>query len=231
MHIQWLGHSAFKLTSADTSILIDPFLTGNPKFTGDLDETIAGVSHILLTHAHNDHFGDTIQIMEKTGATLIAMAEIAGYVSRGLPGAKAVGMNMGGTFDAGGFTVSQVQAFHSSSYTTSDGEIIYGGMPAGLIIGMDGHRIYHMGDTAIFSDMALINDLHQPDIGIVPMGGHFTMDAKTAARAVNSYFNFAKVLPCHYLTFPMLAQSADEFAGAVKQAEVLTPAPMESVEI
>ena len=119
-----------------------------------------------------------------------------------------------------------VQAFHSSSYAAPDGRIIYGGMPTGLIVSIDRRRIYHMGDTGIFADMALINEIYKPDIGIVPIGDHFTMDGKTAALAINRYFEFADVFPCHYKTFPLLAQSADEFKAEVKKAKVHTPDPM-----
>ncbi len=232
MKIQWLGHSAFKITGDKTSVLIDPFLNGNPKFTGKIDEATKGISHVLLTHAHNDHFGDTLAILEKTGATLVAMVEIADFVSTAQPGAKVVGMNFGGTLHTDeGFAVSLVPAWHTSSLNLPDGRVINGGVPAGIVLGMDGHTLLHMGDTAIFSDMALINELHKPDIGIVPIGGHFTMDPKTAALAVNRFFDFRTVIPCHYLTFPLLAQSADAFVSGVTKGKVLTPAPMATVEI
>jgi len=232
MKIQWLGHSAFKFIGDTTSVLVDPFLTGNPKFTGTLDAACQGVSHVFLTHFHNDHFGDTIEVLKRTGATLVAMPEITDWVTGQDDGVSTVAMNMGGTYRTPeGVTVSPVQAFHSSSLTLAEGTGVYGGMPAGLVIGMDGHTLYHMGDTTIFSDMALINELHEPDIGIVPIGGHFTMDAKTAALAVNRYCRFKTVLPCHYLTFPVLAQSADDFVAGVEKAKVVTPAPMETVEV
>lgn len=232
MKIQWLGHSAFKITGRTTSVLIDPFLSGNPKFTGTPAEVAEGVSHVLLTHAHNDHFGDTLALLEMSGATLVAIVEIANYVRSVRPGARTIGMNFGGTVTTPqGLTVSLVPAWHSSVFADGKGQVINGGLPAGIVLGMDGHRICHMGDTTIFSDMALINEIHKPDIGIVPIGGHFTMDAKVAALAVNRYFTFDTVLPCHYLTFPILAQSADEFVAGVAKARVLTPAPMGVVEV
>ncbi len=232
MKIQWLGHSAFKIIGEKTSVLIDPFLSGNPKFTGTLDEVGEGVSHILLTHAHNDHFGDTIELIKQTGATLVAIVELANHVKATLPDANVVGLNFGGSLETkDGFLVSLVPAWHSSTLTQPDGRVVNGGMPAGIVLGMDGHSIYHMGDTTIFSDMELVNELYDPDIGIVPIGGHFTMDAKMAAMAVNRYFEFLTVIPCHYMTFPLLAQSADEFAEAIETAEVLAPMPMETVEV
>jgi len=231
MKIQWLGHSAFKITGTSATLLVDPFLTGNPKFSGNRDEVLEGVTHVLLTHGHNDHFGDTIAILEQTGATLIATPELAGYANSCTDKGHFVGMNIGGTVAQKGFSVSMVQAFHSSSYTTAEGAVIYGGMPTGLIIAIDDHVIYHMGDTGIFADMALINEMYQPDIGIVPIGDHFTMDSKAAALAVNRYFDFKTVIPCHYLTFPLLTQSADTFVAAVEKAEVKTPSPMDVIEI
>lgn len=229
MQIQWLGHSAFKIVGSEASVLIDPFLSGNPRFSGSLDEACDGVTHVLVTHAHNDHLGDAVTIMQKTGATLVAMVEITDFVQTHHGMNSVVGMNIGGTLQQAGVAVSMVQAFHSSSYNLADGGRVYGGMPAGLIVEMDGHRIYHMGDTGIFSDMGLINELYRPDIGIVPIGGHYTMDARAAALAVNRYFDFETVIPCHYLTFPGLAQSADPFVAAVKKGRVLTPQPMETL--
>ncbi|MBU1175995.1 MAG: metal-dependent hydrolase [Alphaproteobacteria bacterium] len=232
MKIQWLGHSAFKVMGANACVLIDPFLSGNPKFTGTIDKAAEGVGHVLLTHAHNDHVGDTLAILDRTGATLVTMVELAGYLGSALHGAKSIGLNYGGTHHThDGLEIALVPAWHTSSYSASDGSIVDGGMPAGVVLKIDGHTILHMGDTTIFSDMALINEIYRPDIGIVPIGGHYTMDARVAALAVNRYFDFDTILPCHYLTFPSLAQSADAFVAAVTKGTVLTPAPMETVEI
>jgi len=231
MKIQWLGHAAFKLVGQDATVLIDPFLSGNPKFEGDIDEVTADVTHVLLTHGHNDHFGDTIEICQKTGATLIAMIELTDYVEMNHEGISVVPTNMGGTIRQDGFSVTSVQAFHSSSYNTPDGQAIYGGMPTGLIVDMDGQKVYHMGDTTIFSDMGLINELYRPDIGIVPIGDHFTMGPDIAALAVNRYFDFKTVIPCHYMTFDLLAQSASGFAGKVEKGRVEIMDPMGTLEV
>lgn len=229
MKIQWLGHSAFKLTGDGACVLIDPFLTGNPSFSGTFDEAAEGVTHILLTHGHNDHFGDTFALLESTGAQFVAPFELAEYVAAKSGSPNCVGMGIGGRFQAEGFAVSMVQAFHSSSYEEPEGGVIYGGMPTGLIVEMDAHRIYHMGDTGLFGDMALIAELAKPTIGIVPIGGHFTMDADAAALAVNRYFDFDTVIPCHYGTFPVLAQDAKHFAQKVTKGKVLVPNPMETM--
>lgn len=231
MKIQWLGHSAFKLIADHAVVLIDPFLNGNPKFSGTVAETAKGVTHVLLTHGHNDHFGDTLEILKATQAIFVSTPELAGYVSAQSGAKNCVGMNIGGTLEADGIKITMVQAFHSSSYTEPGGKVVYGGMPTGLIIEMGGHRVYHMGDTGVFADMGLINELYHPDVGIVPMGGHFTMDAEAAALAVNRYFDFETVIPCHYGTFPILAESAKPFAEKVKKGTVRVPDPMETIEI
>ena len=226
MKIQWLGHSAFKATLGSAQVLFDPYLNGNPKFSGDFGKTIAGATHVLMTHAHNDHFGDTIEILRQTGATLVATYEICSYVSSQYSGAKTCPMNIGGTAPVGPISVTMTRAHHSSSYAAPDGKIVYGGEPAGLIARADGHSIYHMGDTCSYADMAIVDELHKPEIGIVPIGDWFTMGPREAALAVNRYFHFKAVIPCHYLTFPLLAQSAEEFVRQVKNVEVWAPAPM-----
>lgn len=226
MNIQWLGHSAFKVTAGKTQVLFDPFLTGNPKFSGDLAATIAGTTHVLLTHGHNDHFGDTIEILRQTGATLVTTPELHDYVYSVLPKASLVDMSLGGQVEVSGVTVAMVRADHSSSYLTADGKVIYGGMPTGLILKLDGHNLYHMGDTAAFSDLGLIAELHQPDIVIAPIGGHFTMGVREAALAIDRWLRPKVVIPCHYGTFPALAPSAEPFMAAVKSCEVWAPEPM-----
>jgi L-ascorbate metabolism protein UlaG (beta-lactamase superfamily) len=130
--------------------------------------------------------------------------------------------NTGGTVADGDFTVTFVRADHSSS-TMVDGEFKYLGNPLGVIIKADGRVLYHMGDTDIFSDMALINELHAPDIGIVPIGDRFTMSAKTAALACKRYFKFKTVIPCHYRTFPVLEADASAFLAEMAGENVSVP--------
>lgn len=230
MQIQYLGHSAFKLIGKDAVVLIDPWLNGNPRFSGDYEEVIKDVTHICLTHMHNDHFGDTLDILKKTGAKLFALIEIADYVE-GKQGGDVVPTNFGGTVDLDGIKATLVPAVHTSGLTNDDGTTIFGGQPGGLIIEIDGQTVYHMGDTAIFGDMALIAELYDPDIGIVPIGGHFTMDARTAALAVDRYFGMERVIPCHYATFGVLAPNADEFAATVQSTKVEVMAPMSVLQI
>ena len=211
MKITWFGHSAFRVEAGGAAILIDPFLTGNPAFEGDADAASAGCTHVVLTHGHDDHVGDTPAILEKSGAQLVANYEICMWISSTFGHENVNPTNHGGTVDCGGFTVSFTNAVHSSG-TTKDGQSIYLGNPAGVVIKADGEpALYHMGDTDIFSDMALINDIYAPDIGIVPIGDRFTMGAKTAAMACKRFFRFKTVIPCHYGTFPILDQTADAF--------------------
>jgi L-ascorbate metabolism protein UlaG (beta-lactamase superfamily) len=230
MQIQWLGHSAFKIVAGEAQVLFDPFLTGNPKFSGDVAKVIRGTTHVLLTHGHNDHFGDTIDILKKTGATLVSTPELCNYVGSVATDVKLHGMNIGGSTQVGSISIAMVRAYHSSSYNAPDGRVIYGGMPTGLVLKAGGRSIYHMGDTSAYSDMALVHEFHRPDIGIVPIGDHYTMGEDEAAYAVNHWFDFKIVIPCHYATFPGLVKTPDAFKTKVTRGEVWPLAPMESRE-
>ncbi|WP_417671398.1 metal-dependent hydrolase [Roseibium sp.] len=216
MKLTWYGHSAFKVEIKDASILIDPFLTGNPKFPSELtvDAVAEGVTHVVLTHGHDDHIGDSIEILKKTGALLSSNAEICGWAaSKGVENVSP--MNSGGKVDVGPFSVALTVAHHSSS-TNADGGRAYLGNPHGVIIEADGEpTLYHMGDTDIFSDMGLINEIYAPKVGIVPIGDRFTMGGKMAALACNRFFNFETIVPCHFGTFPIIDQTADTFIGGL----------------
>lgn len=234
MKLTWFGHSAFALEFADKKILIDPFLSDNPKFEGSVDSVSAGCTHVLLTHGHNDHVGDTLAILKATEAQLVANFEICMWlVSQGASGERINPGNHGGTVDCGGFTTSFVNALHSSG-TTVDRASIYLGNPLGLIVKADGEpTVYHMGDTEIFGDMELINELHAPEVGIVPIGDRFTMGAKSAALACRRYFDFKTIFPAHYGTFPIIDQTADAFVEAMASdaGSVKVLAPGERIEI
>lgn len=220
MQITWFGHSAFRLDFGGHVVLIDPFLTGNPSFDGDRQAAARGATHILLTHGHGDHVGDTLAIAAETGAKVVANFEICMWlVSKGLKAFDP--MNIGGTTDQGGFTVTLVRADHSSS-----DENVPLGNPGGIIVKADGEpTVYHMGDTDIFGDMALIAEIHEPEVAMVPIGDRFTMNPVTAALAVRRFFRLRTAIPCHYGSFPIIEPTADKFVAAMHghETQVLVP--------
>jgi L-ascorbate metabolism protein UlaG (beta-lactamase superfamily) len=231
MKITWFGHSAFRVDIAGAAIMIDPFI-GNPTFEGDQKAAYEGATHVVLTHGHDDHTGSTVEICKATGATMIANFEICNFLA-----AKGVENfspgNHGGSVDYGPFSVAFVPAWHSSS-TIIDGTPVYLGNPAGVVISAPNEKtLLHMGDTDIFSDMALINEIYQPQIGIVPIGDRFTMGAKLAAMACYRFYAFETVIPCHYATFPIIDQTADKFVAAMagSKTRVLVPERGTPVEL
>jgi L-ascorbate metabolism protein UlaG (beta-lactamase superfamily) len=235
MKLTWYGHSTFKIEAGGASILIDPFLSGNPSWDGGWEEPAKGVTHVLLTHGHDDHLGDSADILKSTGAMLVANFEICMYlVGKGVSQDRINPGNFGGTVDCGGFTTTFVQALHSSSTQGQGGANTYLGNPGGLILHFpEDKTLYHMGDTDIFTDMGLINELHEPKIGLVPIGDRFTMGGAVAALACRRFFDFETVVPCHYATFGLLDQNADKFVEGLKGSGTapLVPKIGEAVEL
>lgn len=218
MKITWYGHSAFRIDHGGNRILIDPFLSGNPLWDRGWEEPADGATHVMLTHGHDDHIGDSIDILKSSGAMLVANFEICMYlVGKGVDEGQINPGNHGGTVDCGGFKASFVRADHSSSSQIGGGQNVYLGNPGGLVLAFDdAPTVYHMGDTDIFSDMGLIDEFHRPQIGIVPIGDRFTMGAQAAAVACRRYFGFDTIVPCHFGTFPVLDQTPDAFIEAME---------------
>ena len=231
MKLTWYGQSAFRIEVKGATILIDPFLSGNPLWKKGWEGPAEGVTHVLLTHGHGDHVGDALAILKRTGAMLVANPEVSNYLAgEGADQAKINQGNTGGTVDCGGFTTTFVHALHSSSY--ADG--LYMGNPNGLVLHFPGDKtLYHMGDTDIFSDMALINELHEPKIGLVPIGDRFTMGSAVAALACRRFLKFETVVPCHYRTFGLLDQTPDKFVSGMEGSDtkVLVPEIGDAVEL
>jgi L-ascorbate metabolism protein UlaG (beta-lactamase superfamily) len=232
MKLTWFGHSAFRVEFGNARILIDPFLSGNPTFKGDVKQASAGCTHVLVTHGHNDHLGDTVDVCKATGAMAVGAAELCDWLEeRGVE--KVNPGNHGGTVDCGGFRVSFVNALHSSSWHSEKG-IAYLGNPLGLVVSAPGEPVlYHMGDTGIFGDMALVNEIYAPEVGIVPIGDRYTMGGKLAAMACKRFFRFRRIIPCHYGTFPALDQTAEKFIAEMggDSGKVLVPERGKAVEV
>jgi L-ascorbate metabolism protein UlaG (beta-lactamase superfamily) len=208
MDIRFLGHAAFALEHDGKTVLIDPFLTGNPKAAASADDVSADA--ILLTHGHGDHYGDTVAIAKRTGAPVAAITEIAGEISQ--EGIDANDVNLGGTAEYDWGSVRLTPAFHTS--TTPNGTV---SAPAGLVIEIGDKRIYHLGDTALFSDLALPKRRGHIDVALMCIGGHYTMDRFDAVAAAEMV-GADQVIPCHYDTFPPIATDVQAFKSDVQNA-------------
>ena len=208
MDIRFLGHACFELTDGDNRVLIDPFLTGNPKAAveaGDVDPT-----HIFLTHGHADHLGDTVDIAKRTSAQVVAIVELANEV--GESGVDNVSdPNIGGTIEFdGGVWVRYVPAWHTAVSPSGTPHT-----PAGIVVGIGGKVVYHLGDTGLFSDLALPGRRDDIDVALMCIGGHYTMDRHDAVRAAE-LVAAKRVIPCHYDTFPPIETDAEAFKREVE---------------
>ena len=212
MDIRFLGHAAFELTEGDTRVLIDPFLTGNPKAAVAADELEP--THIFLTHGHADHIGDTVDIAKRTGAQVVAIVELANELQE--DGVENVSdPNIGGTVEFGNVSVRLTPAWHTS--TTPKGTV---NTPAGLLVKIGDTTVYHLGDTALFSDLALVRARDPIDVALMCIGGHYTMDRLDAVAAAQ-LLAARQVIPCHYNTFPPIETDAEAFKNDVQGSEVV----------
>ncbi|MDC0335740.1 metal-dependent hydrolase [Pseudodesulfovibrio sp.] len=217
MEITWYGHANFKITTGDTTVLIDPFFVGNPSSPTTYQE-IDACDLILVTHDHTDHVGQTLELAIKHDAEVVAIFDtIQSLIAQGLPDHLGVPMNIGGTVARLGMSIKMVQAMHSANT----------GSAAGFIITLpDGTCIYNSGDTGLFGDMELFGQFHDIDIAMLPIGGRFTMDAQQAAYACK-LLNCKKIIPQHWGTWAILGQNTEALA---EQLTLLAP-DTEMVEV
>jgi L-ascorbate metabolism protein UlaG (beta-lactamase superfamily) len=220
LSLTYLGHSAFHLSDGLNSVLVDPFITGNPAATSKASDFSPNT--ILLTHAHNDHMGDTVPIAKRAGSHVVALFEIANWLhSSGVE--KTTGGNMGGTIAFDGGTVKFTPAWHTSSYSDEHG-VHAATPPAGLVVRFGGKTIYFAGDTCLFSDMKLIGE-EGLDVAVIPIGDAFTMGPADARRAVE-FLQPKIAIPCHFNTFPLIEQDAERFKRETEECTGARVEPM-----
>jgi L-ascorbate metabolism protein UlaG (beta-lactamase superfamily) len=212
--ITWLGHATFELRfDGGEVLLIDPWIEGNPAYPKDYK--IERVDAIAVSHGHFDHINDVIPTAKKFQPKVVGIIETCAWLEK--KGVKnTIGMNKGGTVDLGFVKLSMVHAVHSSGIQDGD-QMIYGGEPAGFVITCkDGRCAYFAGDTGLFSDMALIGDFYEPELAMLPIGDHFTMDPHQAAHAAR-LLKVKRVIPMHFGTFPLLTGRPEQLAERLKK--------------
>ena len=227
VQVTWLGHASFRVDSpGGKRIYIDPWLS-NPKCP-DSEKEPERVDAIALTHGHGDHVGETVDLTKQFEPEIVAMVELKGWLGKqGAPVGEAPGPNKGGTVEASGVKFSLVNAFHSSASDEGD----YLGEAAGLVLEFEnGTKLYFAGDTCVFGDMSLIGRLYSPDVAILPIGGHFTMDPVQAGVALE-LLGTKRCIPCHYGTFPLLAGTPDELRREAPEVEVIELQPGETTTV
>jgi L-ascorbate metabolism protein UlaG (beta-lactamase superfamily) len=225
--VTWLGHASFRFDSpTGKRVYVDPWMD-NPKCPdGEKDPERADV--IALSHGHSDHVGSAVDIAKKLSPEIVAMVELKSWLGeQGVNVGEVPGPNKGGTVEAAGIKFTLVNAFHSSS--SGDGN--YLGEAAGLVIAFEnGTTIYFAGDTCVFGDMQLIGRIYSPDVAILPIGGHFTMDPREAGVALE-LLGTPRCIPCHYGTFPLLAGTPAELREHAPNAEIIELQPGETTTV
>lgn len=222
--INYIGHSAFFIKSKNSGIIIDPFLTGNPNAVCNFKKE--DITHIFVTHGHGDHLGDAIPISKATNAPVSAIFELANYCMQ--KGAVANGVNIGGKLEYPFGSARFLPAFHSSS--TPDG--VYAGMPAAVLLDIDGVKVYHAGDTCLNSELKTAGEIYKPDIALLPVGSCYTMDVEDAVIAAK-WLGVKKVIPMHYNTFDAISVDVAKMKQAFESqgVECIVLNSGESVEI
>lgn len=200
--LTWLGHGSFKVTYEDTTILIDPWIMGNPACP-EAHKNFEKIDLMLITHGHFDHIGDAVKLAKMHNPSVVCIFETGEWLGRkGVN--KIEGMNKGGTLEIGNLKITMTGADHSCGITDDDGSIIYGGEAVGFVITFPNNfRLYHAGDTNVFGDMALIRELYAPDVACLPIGDRFTMGPREVTKAIE-LLGVKVVIPMHFGTFPLL---------------------------
>ncbi|MDD5959393.1 metal-dependent hydrolase [Methanobrevibacter wolinii] len=232
MEIKWLGHSAFEIITSDTTILIDPFISNNPVCSTPVEELNPDI--ICLTHGHSDHFGDLLELAEVNNPVVVTNAELAVFLQK--QGIEAVSMNIGGSISVRDIRITMLDAKHSSDIDFVEENCIPGGSAASFLFTFeDGTKIYHAGDTGLYSDMEnIIGRIYKPDVLMVPIGDKFTMGPFEGALATH-WMSPKVVIPMHYNTFPAIEQDPVVFSNFVKQLnpsiDVVIMNPGETYEV
>ena len=227
--LTWLGHAAFRIDSpGGKRIYLDPWLT-NPSAPEGADD-VERMEILALTHGHNDHVGEAVELGKRFSPAVVAIFELASWLeSQGVGGASARGMNKGGTQDVDGIAFTMTDALHSSGFGPN-GAPIYLGEAAGFVVRFEtGTTVYFAGDTAVFGDMQLIGRLYEPDVAVLPVGDHFTMGPRGAALALE-LLGVRRCVPSHYGTFPVLTGTPDELRR-LTDVEIVAPEPGETIEL
>ena len=226
MKVSYHGHSVVQIQTNGKTIMIDPFISGNDLTDLKVEDVKPDV--IILTHGHGDHLGDTVELAKKNSSLVVANFELAAYLS--WQGLKTHGMHIGGSYQFDFGKVKLTQAFHGTGLITENKEIIYCGMPAGVLFMNEGKTIYHAGDTALFSDMKLIGERHPIDLAFLPIGDNFTMGPEDAAYAAK-LLTAKIVVPIHYNTFPPIKQDPLAFVQMLEDGNGRILQPGEGIEI
>jgi L-ascorbate metabolism protein UlaG (beta-lactamase superfamily) len=226
MKISYHGHSVVKIETGGKTILIDPFISGNDLTDLKVEDVKPDV--MIITHAHGDHLGDTVELAKKNNSLVIANFELATYLS--WQGLNTHAMHIGGAYEFDFGKVKLTPAFHGTGIMTENKKIIYGGMPAGVLVMAEGKTIYHAGDTALFSDMKLIGERHPIDLAFLPIGDNFTMGPEDAAYAAK-LLNAKTVVPIHYNTFPPIKQDPQKFIDLLEDGNGKVLQAGEAIEL